>query len=63
MSCGDAMFMRTARKLRRLRKKVEVIVQKYEARQNHDEGAYDADCETCRILGELRTALAAGERK
>lgn len=40
-----------------LRKSVTEIVRKYEAGQNHDAGAFDPDCETCRILADLRRIL------
>ena len=37
------------------------IVRKYESGQNHDAGAFDPDCEMCRILAELREAIGLKE--
>ena len=44
-----------------LAKCIKSIVRKYEAGETHDEGAFDPDCETCRILKELRIAI--GEQR
>jgi hypothetical protein len=40
-----------------LRSKVRALIRRYEDGQNHDEGAFDAECETCRILRDLRKLL------
>lgn len=46
-----------------LRSAVAAVVRKYENWQDHDEGAYDDSCETCRILRDLRAALTIGEER
>jgi Lar family restriction alleviation protein len=42
-----------------LREALRTIVAKWERGPNHDEGAFDADCETCLILADFRSLLAA----
>ena len=37
---------------------VRKIILKFEDGQNHDIGAYDPDCQLCRILTDLRVVVA-----
>ena len=37
---------------------IESVISKWERGENHNEGAFDPDCETCLILADLRLALA-----
>lgn len=43
-----------------IRDGLKLLITKYECGQNHDEGAFDPDCETCRILKDLRTLVENG---
>jgi hypothetical protein len=44
-----------------LRDKLIEVVRKHEAGQNHNEGAFDADCNICIILADLRRILSNAE--
>lgn len=41
----------------RMREALERVITKWERGENHNEGAFDPDCETCLILADLRSAL------
>lgn len=40
---------------------VSAVVTKWERGENHNAGAFDADCETCLILADLRAALEGAD--
>lgn len=48
-----------ALKASELGEKLQAVIAKYEGDELHDEGAFDVECETCRILNDLRALLSA----